>query len=268
MFWLNLLLLALGAFGLTFNTLALIKIEGRVAWQIGILSALLTLLAYLAMRSRLIFRHSHEMKSSLSKPLALTLLFTIGTAVLLLSFELFYQNILGWQHAAVMLITGTLTFLYFIPVSLKRDGKRLRDIYWLKHFLVGANWSFATVAFPAGFSNFAIVSGLFTQVFLLISALSLSFDLRDVNLDTIEKHRSFYISAGERKLKSLAVVLLLCCAIVLPFYVHEIKIITFRIVLLIISALLILKAKPNDASNKFNIVLESFIFFYALAAWL
>lgn len=267
MFWLNLLLLAAGAFSLTLNTLYVIGKPFEQSWRMALFSGLLTMLAYLAMRSRLIFKHSNEAVSKMPKSLAISSMVLVGGTAVGLSLYLFLNNRLGWQHIIVMVFTVVLTFLYFIPITLKKDGKRLRDIHWLKHFVVGANWSLATVAFPSGFYELPHVIGLFLQVFFLIAALSLSFDLRDAALDTAEKHRSFYISEGETKLKILVAILLLCCAVTLLFVNISLRTIICRMLLLLISAIIILRAKPNDASSKFNVLLESIILLYGIAAW-
>ncbi|HRP38955.1 MAG TPA: hypothetical protein PLM55_04655 [Chitinophagales bacterium] len=267
MFWFNLLLLAAGAFSLTLNTLSVMGKPLAETWRIALFSGLLTVLAYLAMRSRLIFKHSNESAAKMPKSVALTSMFLVGAAVVGLSLFLLLNHRLGWQNEVVMVFTGVLTFLYFIPITLRKDGKRLRDIYWLKHFVVGANWSLATVAFPSGIYDLPHVLGLFLQVFFLIAALSLSFDLRDAALDTAEHHRSFYISEGETKLKALVLFLLSCCAVVLVIVNPNLHTTIIRLLLLVLSAFIILRAKPNDASSKFNVVLESIILLYGLAAW-
>ncbi|MBX2902567.1 MAG: hypothetical protein KF872_03340 [Chitinophagales bacterium] len=265
MFWINLLLLAAAAFSLTLNTLFIVKCSELQACLTGAFSALLTALAYLTMRSRLVFKHSNEGASSLPKNFAIISIALIGAASLALGLLLEFRHMVSVQQLIVLATLAALTFLYFIPISLKKDGKRLRDIYWLKHFVVGANWSLATVAFPCGFNKTTAFISFFMQVFFLIAALSMSFDLRDAALDVEEKHRSFLLSVGETKLKQLSILLLLCCAVSLLFSETHVITTVIRISLLAFSAITIWNAKPNDASAKFNVVLESVILLYGLA---
>jgi len=97
----------------------------------------------------------------------------------------FYHPTLFFRFGPFLL----LAFLYVIPVwKLKGKWIRLRDVPYLKIFLVAAVWAFVTVFFPFLADNpnwFPQSEHWFTIVhrFLFIFAITLPFDIRDLELD-------------------------------------------------------------------------------------
>lgn len=264
MFWINLLLLAAGAFGLSCNTQVILNCNTTYPIFYPLCAALFTVLAYLVMRSRLFFKHENELPITFDKK---TTLAVIATLTIVVAFVLLYMlNVHLFQLAQIAIGASAfvLSFFYFIPFSFSTKGTRLRDIYWMKHLLVGLNWSLVTVALPCGFHfSFAFLS-FFLQVFFLITALSLSFDLRDADLDKLESHRSFLIVKGEYKLKLFIVSLLLGCALTIIFFESSIAEIIMKLILLSIILYFLLSIKPNDQPAKFNVLLESSILLFAV----
>lgn len=229
-----------------------------------ICASLFTVLAYLVMRSRLFFKHQNEMPASLPVKTTVATIIAVAIVAAILLLQLFNTQLFQLPQMIVCVATFLLSFFYFIPFNFSNNGKRLRDIYWLKHFVVGINWSLATVALPCGFTSSAIFGSFFLQVFFLIAALSLSFDLRDAGLDEIENHQSFLLVKGEKKLKLVCGSLLLCCAVVLVFFSPTITQIILKLLLLAMIFFIIIRIKPNDHSAKFNVLLESAILLFAI----
>jgi hypothetical protein len=264
LFWLNLLLLAAGALGLSWNTQVLMNCNEVNLICYPICAALFTVLAYLVMRSRLLFKHQNEMPASLPVKTTVATIIAVAFVTAILLFQMFNKQLFQLPQMIVCVVTFVLSFFYFIPLNFSKNGKRLRDIYWLKHFVVGLNWSLATVALPCGFSFSNTFWGFFLQVFFLIAALSLSFDLRDARLDEIENHQSFLLVKGEKKLKLVCGCLLFCCAVLLIFFSPTITQVILTLLLLVIIFFIIIRIKPNDHSAKFNVLLESAILLFAI----
>jgi hypothetical protein len=79
------------------------------------------------------------------------------------------------------------TIFYIVPVYPKQ--KNLRSVATLKLFLIAFSWAGVTVLFPL-IQNEIYFTGevwvLFLQRFLIILAITIPFDLRDLNYDNIE----------------------------------------------------------------------------------
>ncbi|GAA4310878.1 UbiA family prenyltransferase [Nibribacter koreensis] len=122
-----------------------------------------------------------------------------------------------WFMLHLMVVAG----LYSIPVLPDREGYiPLRDIPFLKVFLIAYVWSAITVQLPqmeAGRDLFAADSLiLFVRRFLFIFALTLVFDIRDLNKDRMTGTVTFPGKWGVAKTKRLALMALLLFAVLLP----------------------------------------------------
>ncbi|MBI3220947.1 MAG: UbiA family prenyltransferase [Bacteroidetes bacterium] len=117
---------------------------------------------------------------------------------------------------------AVLTLFYSVPIpSSKRNLFRLREIPYLKIFLIAFVWSAVTILLPivhasAAFDRTDIIV-LFAERFLFIFAIAMPFDIRDMdadkqtNLKTIpillNEHRSMAISYGALMLFSVVCLL-------------------------------------------------------------
>lgn len=108
-----------------------------------------------------------------------------------------------------------LTLIYFEAVVLNR-GFNIRKIYFAKSMLLGLVWSLATVTLPAAFAQAELFSWdmffIFIRRLLFISALSLSFDIRDIKKDELLGYKNIASLIGTRKTKAIAIALLLLFA--------------------------------------------------------
>lgn len=86
----------------------------------------------------------------------------------------------GVQFAAVF--PGAVALLYPLPLW---QGRRLRDVPFLKVFLIAATWAWITVALPALLRGMALpdVWPLLLERACFILALALPFDIRDADSD-------------------------------------------------------------------------------------
>lgn len=109
--------------------------------------------------------------------------------------------------------------LYIIPIL----GKyRLRDFPFVKLFVVALVWAWATVYLPFvnDLKDYKNLSPFFIERLLFIFAITLPFDIRDLELDKIEKVKTLSASLGATYTISLSMTLLIAWA-VLAFNLYE-----------------------------------------------
>lgn len=120
------------------------------------------------------------------------------------------------------IIPAIFSLLYAIPVF-RKNGKwfRLRDVPGIKIFLVAGTWAFVTVIIPSFYAYQPAAWGWspewfnayriswFIQSFLFLFALTIPFDIRDLEFDKV-KLKTIPALIGENKAKALAIGLLIC----------------------------------------------------------
>lgn len=135
----------------------------------------------------------------------------------LVCFGLMCYYALQLQNNSLMLITGfgMVTFLYAIPFLPKKwyldTQQNLRDISGLKVYVIALVWCGVTVILPV-FNNNGMFSqdAIFTiiQNFILVIALMLPFEIRDLNYDSL-KLATIPQKIGVKNTKRLGYVLVL-----------------------------------------------------------
>jgi hypothetical protein len=148
---------------------------------------------------------------------------------------------------------GLVTFFYAIPLLPKTifldEQHNLRSVSGLKIYIIALVWSGVTVLLPLLNNNFDLNTDVFIttgQRFLLIIALILPFEIRDMNFDSI-KLSTIPQSIGIKTTKRIGVILLVV------FYVLEylkdevdIKHSIILLVITILTILLILFSRKNQ----------------------
>lgn len=91
---------------------------------------------------------------------------------------------LPWPVQWKLLLPGLIALGYVIPAG--KGGKRLRDLHFLKIFLIAAVWALITVWLPAagagrGFDRAVLLMALERASFIF--AITLPFDVRDLMID-------------------------------------------------------------------------------------
>lgn len=122
-----------------------------------------------------------------------------------------------------------ISLFYATPLSFKKASQsQLRSLPFLKIFLVAGVWSFVSVIFPQlQDSNFTFISGevafQFTSRFLFLFAITLPFDIRDMEIDAALKIVTFPIALGVKKTVQLAQIsmLLFCLMYLIYFFSHS-----------------------------------------------
>lgn len=103
---------------------------------------------------------------------------------------------------------AVITLLYSIPVSSNRNHLlRLREIPYLKIFLIGIVWSAATILLPIvqfdGSFDRTHVALLLTERFLFLFAITIPFDIRDREADRHDGLKTF-ASLGKEKAMTIS----------------------------------------------------------------
>lgn len=125
----------------------------------------------------------------------------------------------------VLLIPGILSLLYVLPVF--KNGNRLRDLNFVKIFVISIVWAGLTVLLPAaahGPPTFDTLLGtLFMERFLYIFAITLPFDIRDERVDRLAGVKTIAARIGLWNTLRLSIVILTICLLLMTglyYYQH------------------------------------------------
>jgi 4-hydroxybenzoate polyprenyltransferase len=117
----------------------------------------------------------------------------------------------------ILLPLCILTLAYFMPLL---KSVRLRDLPWMKTFLIAMVWTIVTVMLPAVRGDVSLLSPGFLMLsaerFLFVFAITIPFDIRDIHDDSSKGVISIAVSFGAKKSKLLA----LCCLLLFAVLVH------------------------------------------------
>ncbi|WP_422105791.1 hypothetical protein [Winogradskyella sp.] len=151
-------------------------------------------------------------------------------------------------------IFGLITFLYAVPLLPMRyfrdHHKNLRQISGLKIYVIALVWAFTTVLLPLIDNMVAIHMDMIItaiQRFMLVIVLTLPFEIRDLNYDSI-KLATIPQSIGIKKTKIIGV-LLLMLFFVLEYFKDDIDVtsIISTLIVLFISLLFLVFSNKNQS---------------------
>jgi 4-hydroxybenzoate polyprenyltransferase len=118
---------------------------------------------------------------------------------------------------------GVFTFFYSMPVSGKKNSLfALREIPFLKIFIISFVWSGATIVLPVVDKNLGIFSKevilLFTERFFFVFAIAIPFDIRDIKEDFDFGLKTFPILFDSQKALKLSFVALVLGFLISGFH--------------------------------------------------
>jgi len=120
-----------------------------------------------------------------------------------LSAYIFFQFDLVLQKLSVL--PAILSMAYVIPIW---GNIRLRDISYIKLFIIALVWSYVTVIIPLWASplmhNESILAIICLERFLFILAITLPFDIRDIKVDKILKVKTLPMRFGVDRSKYIS----------------------------------------------------------------
>ena len=126
-----------------------------------------------------------------------------------------------------LIIAAFFSLAYVLPVF---GGKRLRDLPYIKIFTIAFIWAFVTVILPTQEYNNILDNHLrwmFLERTLFIFALTIPFDIRDIDVDTKTNVKTIPLSIGVQKAKYLGILALIVC-IFIVFILKEQTIYSFK----------------------------------------
>lgn len=127
------------------------------------------------------------------------------------------------QVLFVFIFLGILTFLYSMPVSGNKSYLfKLRDVPYLKIFLIAFVWSALTVFLPAIQAGEEIlnvqVELLFAERFFFIFAITIPFDIRDMQVDRDAGLKTIPLLVNQKKALTLSYLSLFISLIISVFH--------------------------------------------------
>lgn len=118
---------------------------------------------------------------------------------------LYFFLLFPWSIQWRLVLPGLLALGYVIPLG--ASGKRLRDLHFLKVFLLALVWAWLTVWLPAaelgaGWQRSTLLMGIERAAFIF--ALTIPFDIRDMEVDRHIRVRTLPNSLGIAPVMALA----------------------------------------------------------------
>jgi len=123
---------------------------------------------------------------------------------------------LKFSTQLALVIPALLSVAYVLPFLGKKREKRLRDVHFIKIFLIAIVWAYVTVFLPAlelGEWKNEIVLRMFVERSLFVFCITLPFDIRDLKVDKHNKVNTLPAKLG------LTFTLLLAFLLMLGFVV-------------------------------------------------
>jgi len=163
-----------------------------------------------------------------------------------LTFQLHIKGIIS------LLPFGLFTLFYIIPLPLKKNNSvALRNVAFLKLFLIAISYAGVTVLFPL--KNYNVEIGLnesviFMQRFLFIAAITIPFDIRDLKFDH-PGLKTIPQVLGVQKSKVTGLFFLMLFLGLEFFKYPNGNNLTINLIIAMISLIFILKSTPNK--NKY-----------------
>ena len=166
----------------------------------------------------------------------------------------------------LLLLIGLLTFFYVWKIP-GFKGKSLRDIPTLKIFIIALVWVLFCVVFPTwladvDINNLIVYSG---SVFLLMIAITIPFDVRDMNLDAQTK-KTIPQLIGERKAAYLSVVLFLLSQVGLIYLYPQHKL--GLLIFMLIGSWILIKSKNKNKELYFSGIVDGLLVLQSLLIYL
>ena len=110
-----------------------------------------------------------------------------------------------------LIVAATLSLAYVLPIF---RGLRLRDLPFVKIFTIAFVWAFVTVILPVQELHKTMDINtrlMFSEKALFIFALTIPFDIRDMDFDALTNIKTIPLSIGLKKAKYLAFLSLIVC---------------------------------------------------------
>lgn len=179
---------------------------------------------------------------------------------------------LEFQLQVHFAFTGIISLGYVLPVL--GSGKRLRDIHFLKIFLIAITWSWVTVVLPAleagvQWNIWLILLVVERAVFLF--AITLPFDIRDHQIDAHTGVKTIPGYIGMAATKKLSIICLLIAVMLATLnigHVYQLSGFSGLFIAIFLTAVLIWKADRTRHDYFFTGALDGSMILQFLLVWM
>lgn len=175
----------------------------------------------------------------------------------------FFQ--LHWKSQLLLCLPALLSLGYVLPF-LGKQKRRLRDIHFIKIFLVAFVWAAVTGLLPAVEANAPLDTTLWLLVVertCFVFAITLPFDIRDLELDQKNRVKTIPAVIGVSKTLYLAWGLLAIAALI-ACYLYPIGQASMLLLSFLIGALLIGYAPKQQHDYYFSALIDGLLWLQAL----
>jgi 1,4-dihydroxy-2-naphthoate octaprenyltransferase len=125
---------------------------------------------------------------------------------------------LPWNALYLLSLAAITTILYISPILPK--GKRLRDFWYIKIFLIAGAFGLVCAYIPLHLENILSTESIkfsFIQA-AFVFGLTIPFDVRDIEVDSIDGNMTLATYLGRRKALALSVISLMVIAVYLGLF--------------------------------------------------
>jgi len=160
---------------------------------------------------------------------------------------------------AHLAIAGIISVLYSIPLLSR--GRRVRDISFVKIFLIAGVWAYVTTAIPLLAVNYALPTVLYYSAitFLFIMSITIPFDIRDIAIDHQQRVPTLASTLGVRHSRALSLLLLAVATLLVvadPFSKSGYKVFPIMEIGFVITGLLIWRVRSDSSDYWYTGVLD------------
>ena len=192
-------------------------------------------------------------------------------------FSFFVGAISAWFFISIsifiwMLPPTLLALGYVVPfLKIKNRWFRLRDLPFLKAFLIAIAVSWLTLFLPLNKFFTVEVWLVFIERFLFLLAITIPFDIRDVNFDKHSKLKTIPAYFGEQKAKLFSYLFLgfsLSISILLATqFKRPLPTLMAFLIAGLFSALVIALSKKNSSEFHYSFLVEGTMIFQTIMVW-
>lgn len=143
--------------------------------------------------------------------------------LLSLAFEMVFLFTLSLNEFLLLSLAAVVAILYIIPIS--PNKKRLRDFWYIKIFLIASAFSFVCCFIPLYLADINKKSAILFCIMqaMYVFGLTMPFDIRDIEVDTLDGNVTLATYLGTRKSILLALMALLSITIYSGLFLNLIE---------------------------------------------
>ena len=172
----------------------------------------------------------------------------------------------------LLLPGGAIAFAYVLPFM--AQGKRLRDIGWIKILLIGWSWGWLTAFIPAYyFANMTLLISIVIGIerMLFIVAITIPFEIRDINIDQSVGLTTMPVRFGMKetfKIGNAICGLIIILSAILAYYFHDTAYFVAMTMIVIMTVLLIRKSVQIKNDYFFSGLIDGTMIIVLVLHWI